>query len=171
VRPQALGLLCLLAVSACGYGWVRYDTDPLSQERVVLDLLVNESFEPGVEFLVNDAFRREFMRRGALRLVDERDAADLVISGEVLPVSAQARSFSSVNFALEYEITLRLSLHVQRRGGEAVALDSTTLSASELYLASADVEAARKNRKEALRRVASLIAARVHDALIETSAP
>ena len=40
-----------------------------------------------------------------------------------------------------------------RRDGSDVALDSRVLGESERYLASADVEATRKNRREALHRV------------------
>ena len=49
--------------------------------------------------------------------------------------------------------------------GEIVPIDRSGLSEQELYLASADVEAARKNRNEAVQRIADVIASRVHDAI------
>jgi len=94
-----------------------------------------------------------------------------VIGGAVLPVAWSSRSFSSVNLAIEYEVTLRLRLEVTRPDGEKLALDPTALTESELYLASSDVEVMRKNREEALRRVADALAERVHDVLVETAAP
>ena len=45
------------------------------------------------------------------------------------------------------------------------SVHNSALTGTELYLASADLEAGRKNRREALRRVADVLAARVHDAL------
>lgn len=160
-----------LAVSACGYRFVRHEAAPGTHRRVAIQALRNDSFEPGLESLVNEALRREFLRRGALRVVEDPDGADLVIGGAVLPVIWSTRSFSSVNFAIEYEIVLRLRLEVTRQDGEKILLDPTALTDSELYLASADVEVTRKNREEALRRVASAVAERVHDVLVETATP
>jgi hypothetical protein len=40
---------------------------------------------------------------------------------------------------------------------------------TERYLASADVEATRKNRGEAMRKMAEVLAARVHDLLYEVN--
>ncbi len=55
---------------------------------------------------------------------------------------------------------------------EAACSDSRSalnraLQEAEYYLASADVEAMRKNRDEAIRRVAGVLAQRVHDTLFE----
>ena len=58
-----------------------------------------------------------------------------------------------------------LSLEVSAPGGGVVDVDRASLTGTELYLASADVEAGRKNRREALQRIADVLAARVHDAL------
>lgn len=160
-----------LAVSACGYRFVRHEVAPGVHRRVAFQALRNDSFEPGLDSLVNEALRREFLRRGALRIVEDPDGADLVIGGSVLPVLSSTRSFSSVNFAIEYEVVLRLRLDVVRPDGEKVLLDPTALTDSELYLASADVEVTRKNREEALRRVATGLAERVHDVLVETATP
>jgi hypothetical protein len=76
-----------------------------------------------------------------------------------------------VVLALEYELTLRVELHATRADGSAVDVDSRALNETERYLASADVEAQRKNRDEALRRAASVVASRVYDALAVKLAP
>jgi hypothetical protein len=60
---------------------------------------------------------------------------------------------------------MTLSLEVDAALGGSVSLDGAALSGTELYLASADVEAARKNRREALQRISDVLAARIHDAL------
>ena len=89
----------------------------------------------------------------------------------MLPIRASARSFSSVVLSLEYEVTLALDLRAVRSDGREVALDARVLKASERYLSSADPEVLRKNREEAVRRVAQLIAERVYDALYASLAP
>jgi hypothetical protein len=81
------------------------------------------------------------------------------------------RSFSSILFALEYEVRMELGLSVARRDGTPVPIDPHALTEAERYLASSDVEVTRTNRQEALRRLAGVLAGRVHDALYERIAP
>jgi hypothetical protein len=160
-----------LALVGCGYSVVRYGAGLGDARRVAIQGLTNDSFEPGVEALVSDALAREFAQRGALRLVDDPATADLVIGGSVTSVEIRGRSFSSILFALEYEVRMQLGLAVKRRDGSEVPIDPNALTESERYLASSDLEVTRTNRQEALRRLAGVLAGRVHDALYERSAP
>jgi hypothetical protein len=167
----SLGLSLVLSGPGCGYRLVRYDEPRPGLSSVAIRTLENDSFEPGVELLVSDALRREFLRRGAVRVLDDPDAADLVLSGAVREVRTQAGSYSSVVLALEYRVTLGLELVARSADGSLLTLDPTALTESELYLASADVEAQRKNREEALRRIAGVLAARMHETLYERFTP
>lgn len=163
-------LLCLLP-TACGYGLVRYGGGFGDVKTVAIETPLNDSYDAGVEYIVADALRREFLRRRAPRLVLDPNRADLVISGRVLPVQATSRSFSSVILVLEYELVLEVELLARRSDGSTVPIDPRATRESERYLASADSEALRKNREEALRQVSSVLAGRVYDALYETLAP
>lgn len=160
-----------LLLSGCGYKLVRYSGALGDVRRVAIHTLENDSYEPGLDLVVTDALVREFLRRGALVVVEDPALADLVIAGQVLPVQTAGRSFSSVLLSLEYQVTLRVALQVKRRDGTEVPVDPTALAETELYLASADAEAARKNRDEALHRVSTVLAGRVHDALFERLLP
>jgi hypothetical protein len=66
---------------------------------------------------------------------------------------------------------MELALTLARRDGTPVAIDANALAESERYLASSDLEVTRTNRQEALRRLAGILAGRVHDALYERIAP
>jgi hypothetical protein len=164
-------LALLLASVGCGYSLVRYGSGLGDARRVAIRGLGNDSFEPGVDAIVSDALAREFAQRGALRLVTDIETADLVIGGSVKSVETRPRSFSSVLFALEYEVRMQLGITIEQRDGVAVPIDSNALTESERYLASSDVEVTRKYREEALRRLAGVLAGRIHDALYERSAP
>lgn len=164
-------VLLVLGLSGCGYSLVRYGSGLGDVRRVAIRGITNDSFEPGVETLVSDALAREFLRRGALRLVDSPETADIVIGGAVKRVQVRRRSFSSILFALEYEVRMEVALSLARRDGTPVPIDPNALAESERYLASSDLEVARTNRQEALRRLAGVIAGRVHDALYERIAP
>jgi hypothetical protein len=156
---------------ACGYTPVRY-ADALGDAKTVAIVgLVNETFEPGIEAIVSDALAREFLRRGALRVVEQRARADLVVSGAVAQLGVSRKSFSSVALAIEYELRLSLALKIARRDGTVVPLDAAAQTETERYVASAEVEVERTHREEALRRLATLLAGRVHDAVFERVAP
>jgi hypothetical protein len=169
-RFAAVLWACAVAL-ACGYTPVRY-AEALGDARTVAIVgLRNDTFEPGIDSLVSDALSREFLRRGALRVVEQPERADLVISGAVAKLTVSRTSFSSVALAIEYELRLALALHVARRDGTIVPLDAAAQTETERYVASADVEVERTHREEALRRLAMLLAGRVHDALFERIAP
>jgi hypothetical protein len=94
-----------------------------------------------------------------------------VISGAVQRLGVARKSFSSVALALEYELELTLALEVKRRDDTVVPLDASSQIETERYVSSADVEVERTHREEALRRLAGLLAGRIHDALFERIAP
>jgi uncharacterized protein YbjQ (UPF0145 family) len=168
-----LAVAASLAATGCfaGYELVRYENALGDVKTVAIEALANRSFEPGADAILSDAITSEFLRRGALELVDDEAAADLVIGGVVEEVAVQGRTFSSIQFALEYAVTVRLRLDVRRRDGSEVDLDERVMQESDLYFASADVEAMRKNREEAVRRVAVILAGRLHDGLFERAVP
>ena len=58
---------------------------------------------------------------------------------------------------------MTIALKVSRRDGTEVPIDSGSLTESEIYLASSDVEAGRKNREEAMRRISMVLAGRFLD--------
>jgi hypothetical protein len=170
VRPlSAIFAVLLVAPLGCGYALVGYDAGFGDIRTVAIETPANNSFEPGVEYLVADALRREFFRRGGVRVVDDPAAADLVLGGSVREVRTSSRSFSSVIFALEYELVLTLDLEAKRSDGTPLPIDRRSLQETEYYLASADVEATRKNRTEAIRRLTKVLAQRVHESLFEAA--
>ena len=164
-------LLAAWVPSGCSYELVRYAGALGDAQRIAFAPIRNDSFEPGLDSLLADAFAREFLRRGALRVVEDPESADLIVSGLVESLETRSRSFSSIEFALEYELRLRMELTVYRPDGSRVPLDGSAFVESERYLSSADLEVTRTNREEALRRLAGVVAGRLHDALFERIQP
>ena len=169
-------MLCVLALlgafgASCGYTLVDYQTPPEGLTSVSIQTFSNDSYEPGIELVVADALRREFLSRGALSLINDPAAADLVLSGRVGPVRTQSRTFSSVALTLEWDVTLDLDIVATLRDGTLIPVDVLAMRDTERYQASADIEATRKNREEALRRLAAVLASRAHDMLYEVYRP
>ena len=154
----------------CGYSMVRYRDAIPGARTLAIRPLENGTFEPGVEAVVMDALRREALARDGLRLIDDTDAADLVLGGKVRSLNINARSFTSVVLSVEYEVSLGLSLIAVRREGGKIPIDPRAQFERDRYLASADVEAMRKNRREAIHRLAEILASRVYDSLYESAA-
>jgi hypothetical protein len=165
VPHVALLLAVVVAVSALGCGYRLLRPAAEADFRVWVATFENDSVEPGVEVTMTRALRQAFLRRGATLLGSDRSRADVVIRGRVLPLQTRAYSFDSVSMALEYQVTMTLDLDVEDASGAPLRFDATALTLAESYLASADVEAGRKNRQEALRRIADLLAGRIHDAV------
>ncbi len=164
-------LALLVAGSGCGYSLVRYGGALVDVRSVAVSTPSNESYEPGIEFVVADALRREFLRRGAVRLTRDSSSADLVIDGAVEEVRTISRSFSTIVLVLEYEVTMRLDVRATLNDGSKIPLEARALRETERYLTSADVEVTRKNRDEALRRIADVLAGRIYDGLSEGLTP
>ena len=125
--------------------------------------LENASVHPEVALIITESIRREALGRGALRLVPDPNAADLVLEGRVPNFRVHSRTVSSISGALEYSVRIPLRLRVRDSTGDSFKLPS--LTASVLYLASADIEATRKNRVEAFRRIGDILAVRIWDSI------
>jgi outer membrane lipopolysaccharide assembly protein LptE/RlpB len=166
-----LGLLAIVPIAGCGYHLIDYSEPVANLGSVSIHTFENDSYEPGVELVVADALRREFLQRGGIALVDDAIDADLVVSGVVEPIITRARSYSTIALALEWEIVLRLTVDAQWSDGSRTRIDQDATRATERYLASADIEVTRQNRAEAIRTLASKLSAHVHDILYELHQP
>jgi len=163
--------LCVLLGTSCGYTLVDYQHPPEGMRSVSILTFSNDSYEPGIELVIADALRKEFLRRGAIALLNDPDQADLVLSGRIDRVKTRSRTFSSVALALEYDITLDVDVFATLRDGTLIPVEPFAMRETERYLASADVEATRKNREEALRKLSGVLAVRTHDMLYEVYRP
>jgi hypothetical protein len=171
-RPRILPILILFSLivsSGCGYRLAGYrapDADEsaaTAAPRITVVTLVNESREPGIEVMASEAVRREVLHRGGMRLDSNPERADYVLRGRVLPLYTTSRTFSGVVRSLENRVTLRLAVDIVGKDGSSLPVPSEELTATELYLSSADLEVGRKNRTEALRRICTVLAQRLHD--------
>jgi hypothetical protein len=168
-------ILAVLGVSGCGYtvvGAAPEAGDGSSGSlRVAVHTFVNSTTEPGAELVVTDALRRELFDRPRVAVVRGPEGADWTVEGRVNDLRIRTETFSSVVLALEQSLTLRVSVDIRDAEGKPLELSDSALSGTEVYLASADIEVTRKNRTEALRRVAGVIARRVGDALEMEATP
>jgi outer membrane lipopolysaccharide assembly protein LptE/RlpB len=96
---------CLLLLAGCGYqfrvegagptiGGASARASDQPTPRLVIRTLVNNSFEPNLETRYTNYLRREFSSGSGTQVVPDSEAADLVLTGQILSVSVPTLSFS-----------------------------------------------------------------------------
>jgi hypothetical protein len=157
----------LSSAVACGYRALdERGVGPDVRDRVVA--FENESREPGLEQQVADALNEEFARRGWLEpeLGGKVAGSDLVMNG-ACTADVRSNSYSSGGLALEERVEVRFDVSVRRSASGEVVYRHPSFSVTEVFLSSADPMVYASNKEQALRRVSSAIAERVHDELFQ----
>jgi ABC-type uncharacterized transport system auxiliary subunit len=168
--PLIAGLALLLFGLGCGYrsvGGSRLEAEGI--EQIEIKFFENESAQPGFELMLAEALVEEFERRGQLTPLYGRRAgrADLVLAGAIRSVDVRPAAFSSVGLALENEIQVRLRVKLSRRGGDLI-WEYERFGLEERFRSSADASVRDSNREQALRKLASDAAGRIHDAITQS---
>lgn len=124
----------------------------------------NDTLEPGIELMLGSALRSEFARPGLVRGVVKAASPDYTLEGQVKSVTTSSRTLTTQIRAIEFTVVVRIEpVLVRNADGRKLKLDRLSRSADEVYLASFDLEISRKNREEALRRIAAVLADRIYD--------
>ncbi len=96
---------CFLLLTGCGYqfrvegagptiGGSHAASSDQPAPRLVVRTLVNNSFEPNLETRYTNYLRHEFSSGSGTQVVPDSEAADLVLTGQILSVSVPTLSFS-----------------------------------------------------------------------------
>lgn len=102
--PLALAA-CVLLSAGCGYqfrvegagptiGGATARTSEQPTPRLVIRTLINNSFEPNLETRYTNYLRHEFSSGSGTQVVPDSEAADLVLTGQILSVSVPTLSFT-----------------------------------------------------------------------------
>ena len=130
----SLGMLLLLAVSGCGYGFsAKGEAFPKDVQKVFIETLVNLTREVGVEGHLTTALKSELRQNGQLRLVNELNQADAIISGVVRVYNSRAVGTNRHDEALQYELTMILDMTLRRRAPDEVLWRTQGIRFAEIY--------------------------------------
>jgi len=140
-----LYLALSLSLSACGYqfrvegagptiGGATTTSSPTSPPpRLVVQTLENKSFEPNLETRYTNYLRHEFSSGSGAQVVPESEAADLVLSGQILSVSLPTLSFSQ-RTTLESRAEVTVMVKVEETRTKRVVWTQTAKGSSEFYV-------------------------------------
>lgn len=158
--------LCLF-LSACGYQFRVEGAGPTiggapaapsttPAPRVVIRTLQNMSFEPNLESRFTNYIRHEFSSGSGAQVVSDSEAADLVLTGQILAVTLPTLSFTRTT-TLESRAEAVVSIKVEETRTKRVVWTQTSRGASEFFVTS-DLQFNRVLQNRALEQAGQFIA-------------
>lgn len=161
-------LSCLALLVGCGYqfrvegagptiGGAAATSSPTSPPpRLVIQALENMSFEPNLETRYTNYLRHEFSSGSGAQIVSETEAADLVLSGQILSVTLPTLSFSQTT-TLESRAEVVVIVKVEETRTQRLVWAQTAKGASEFFV-TPDLQFNRVLQNRALEQAGRFIA-------------
>ena len=119
VRPMvALTMSAGMLLGGAGCGYQFAGQSPLFSQNihtVYVEPFVSRSRDVGIDQELTSAFRSEFYRRGPLRVVDQLEQADAIISGVIRSLDSHVASVNRKDEVLQYESVMVLDVSLRRR--------------------------------------------------------
>ncbi|MCB9475548.1 MAG: hypothetical protein H6684_06940 [Deltaproteobacteria bacterium] len=157
----AIVALGVAVTTGCGYTregrGANLDTGIRS---VAIPVFRNDTFEAGLETIVTDALRREFLLHNFVKIAPA-EKADAIAVGVIRKFNTKPISFSETDFATEYRASIRMSLKIVAPDGHVLWADERIAEVAE-YPANEDVFASEANKRAAIRSIAEKIARDTH---------
>ncbi|NOU10236.1 MAG: hypothetical protein HOO98_09505 [Nitrospira sp.] len=166
---SAIGCLTVLTLlTACGYQFRVEGAGPTiggasataSQEpppRLIIRTLLNNSFEPNVEMRYTNYLREEFSAGSGAQVVSDSEAADLVLTGQILSVIVPTLSFSSTA-TLESRTEVVVLARVEDVRSRKVVWSQVVKGTSEFFV-TPDLQFNRALQNRAIEQAGRFVAA------------
>jgi len=168
LAPCLLPLACCLLLVGCGYqfrvegagptiGGAAATSSPASPPpRLIVRTLENKSFEPNLETRYTNYLRHEFSSGSGAQIVPDSEAADLVLSGQILSVSVPTLSFSQTT-TLESRTEVVVMVKVEETRTKRLVWAQTSKGTSEFFVTT-DLQFNRVLQNRALEQAGRFIA-------------
>lgn len=166
---SAIGCLTVMTLlTACGYQFRVEGAGPTiggasataSHEpppRLIIRTLINGSFEPNLETRFTNYLREEFSAGSGAQVVSDSEAADLVLTGQILSVIVPTLSFSSTA-TLESRTEVVVLARVEDARSSKVVWSQVVKGASEFFI-TPDLQFNRALQNRAVEQAGRLVAA------------
>jgi Lipopolysaccharide-assembly len=161
-------LVLSLSLSACGYqfrvegagptigGAAAASSSTSPPPRLVVRTLENRTFEPNLETRYTNYLRHEFSSGSGAQVVPDSEAADLVLSGQILSVLLPTLSFSQTT-TLESRAEVVVIVKVEETRTQRVVWTQVAKGASEFYV-TPDLQFNRVLQNRALEQAGRFVA-------------
>ena len=168
-RQWFCSFLCfsLSLFAGCGYqfrvegpgptiGGTTSDASSVPPPRVVIRTLRNATFEPNLETRYTNYLRHEFASGSGAQVVPEGEAADLVVSGDILSVILPTLSFTQTT-TLESRAEVVVAVRVEETRTKRLVWSHLAKGASEFFVTT-DLQFNRVLQNRALEQAGRYIA-------------
>jgi len=132
----ALLVLCV-ALGGCGYQFGGGGT-LLSKDAqtIYVEPFINRSREVGIDKELTTAVRGEMYRKGRLRVVDQVEQADVILSGVVRSLESHTLSINRFDEVLQMESHMVVDVNLRRREPNEILWRGPEIRLSQVYAAS-----------------------------------
>jgi hypothetical protein len=165
---SAASLALLAVLTGCGYQFRVEGAGPTigsatatssstsPPPRLLVRTLENKSFEPNLETRYTNYLRHEFSSGSGAQIVTDTEAADLVLSGQILSVIVPTLSFTQTS-TLESRAEVVVIVKVEETRTNRLVWAQTAKGTSEFYVTS-DLQFNRVLQNRALEQAGRFIA-------------
>lgn len=167
-RRGLLLVLLLCTTAGCGYHLTNSHSGKIGDARKIwVPFFSNESISPTAQTVLRRAFYEELHALRGLNPADNEESADLAMKARIVSYSSKAASFSALDQAREFSLSLNVELEIARRG-ETLPLWKGQLQGAKQYPANSNLALQRNAEEQALDAAARIIAHKFISALEES---
>ena len=157
-----LYIFCLFFLWGCGYQLVGKETHlPPGVTSVAIPTFINQTYEPGIETPLTQAFLREFIQDRRVKVVDRKEA-DSILEGIIKSFYILSVSYDKSGYALEYQTTVVMDITLKKRNGEVLWKEKDLIE-KEWYRTNPSVIATEDNKVNAIQQTARSLAERIRN--------
>ena len=132
-----LAAMVMPTIFGCGYQFAGESSLlPKDAKTIYVEPFVNRSRDVGLEMELTSALRGEFYRRRQLRVVDQSELADVIVSGVVRSLDSSVASVNRQDEVLQYESRLNLDVTLRRREPNEILWRGQGLQLNEIHAGS-----------------------------------
>ncbi len=154
-------LLLLLVLAGCGYRFTAEQGTRLAAGQTVwVPFVKNSTVYPNASVVLKRALFEQFSALRGITPAISQQTGDLWLEGSVTGYSTAVVSYSAVDTAKEYRLTISADIRVRRRGdsSDAVPVWKGSLSAWQDYPVASTIELQRNSEDAALAAAARKLA-------------
>jgi outer membrane lipopolysaccharide assembly protein LptE/RlpB len=156
--------LCLPLLTGCGYELVRdrgiATGDTSEVYSISVPVFKNKTFEPQVPAFFTEAFSRELVSGGLVKI--NKGETEAVLQGSIDSITTNLSSLSSAGLAVEKQMNITVNIRLIKKGN---VVRTWSFTDTEAYITSS-INLEDFNRRAAIQRIATRIARRFHAQLV-----
>lgn len=153
-------LICLAALTACGYHFSGGGELPEDIQKISIGIFENKSGETGIETLLTNDLVNQFTRFDNVRIVGSGEA-EAVLSGIIKASRIRTIAHTSPNQPAERRITLYLDVELTSPDGRQV-WSANDITASDAYEVASEKHRTEQNKKSAIAILSERVAERIY---------